>query len=109
MYRSSINHLFSPHDTLARDLRALLTNSLLLIKIDLGGRASMALAVGLEVLDHLSHAEEVIHLLERQSLGLGYKEPDEEEHGKTEGSVDEECTAQVNDCKILDCELGTYP
>lgn len=36
--------------------------------------------------------EQIIHLLQRQALGLRDEEPDEEEHAETEGAVDEEGT-----------------
>ena len=71
------------------NLLALLTNDLLAVETDFvdGGTA---LTVSLDVLDELGNTEEVIHLLKRQTLGLRDEEPDEEEHGETEGSVDKE-------------------
>ena len=51
---------------------------------------SVVLTVRLHVLDQLGDTEEVVHLLERQALGLGDKEPDEDEHGEAEGAVGEE-------------------
>jgi hypothetical protein len=75
-------------------LLALLTNYLLAVKTDLVD-GSAALTVGLDILDELSNTEEVVHLLKGQTLGLGNKEPDEEEHGETEGAVDEERSVTV--------------
>jgi hypothetical protein len=63
----------------------------LAVDVELGGSAvGMVLAVGLEVLDHLGQTEEVVHLFERETLGLGDEEPDEDEHEETECSVDQE-------------------
>jgi len=75
-------------------LLALLTNDLLAIKTDLVD-GSAALAIGLDVLDELGDAEQIIHLLEGQTFGLGNEEPDEEKHGETEGAVDEERSVAV--------------
>lgn len=41
-------------------------------------------------------AEELVHGLQRQTLGLGHEEPDEEEHGETEASEDEICAVFTN-------------
>lgn len=37
----------------------------------------------------VDHAKEPIHGLERDALGLGNEEPDEEEHGEAEAAEDE--------------------
>lgn len=51
---------------------------------------SVVLAIRLHVLNQLGDAEEVVHLLERQALGLRNEEPHEDEHGEAEGAVGEE-------------------
>jgi hypothetical protein len=66
---------------------------LLPIHTDLS-RGSVSLTILLDMLDKLRHAEQVVHLLERQALGLGDEEPDEEEHGEAEARVDEEGATQ---------------
>lgn len=90
----SCNKTFS--SPLMSNLLALLTDSSLAIEIELGGSAvAVCLAVSLNVLDELSDTEQVVHLLERKTLGLGDEEPHEEEHGEAEGAVDEEGTATI--------------
>ena len=78
---------------LVGNLLALLTVGCLALHVELGGGAmAVVLTVRFDVLDELSDTEDVVHLLERETLGLRDEEPDEEEHGKAEGSVDEEGT-----------------
>ena len=71
------------------NLLALLTNDVLAIDADLSDGA-VVLTVSLDVLDELGDTEQVVHLLERQTLGLRNEEPNKDEHGETEASVDEE-------------------
>lgn len=53
-------------------------------------RAAKRLPIVLQLLDQLSNTEQVIHLLERNTLGLRNEEPNEEEHGEAERAVDQE-------------------
>ena len=71
----------------------------------------VVLAVRLHVLDKLGDTEEVVHLLERQTLGLGNEEPDEDEHGEAEGAVGEESSSAplAYDFVIWRKEEMTYP
>lgn len=80
-------------DLLVGNLLALLTDNVLAIKIEISGSGvGMVLTVSLDVFNHLGETEEVVHLLERQTLGLGNEEPDKEEHGETERAVNQEST-----------------
>jgi hypothetical protein len=90
----SSNHANSLYSivSLVHDLPALLSCSVLAIHVELGDvGVSVILAVGLDVLHHLGQAKQVVHSLQRQTLGLRNKEPDEDEHGEAEGSIYEEC------------------
>lgn len=50
---------------------------------------SMVLVVlDLDLLYELRNTEEIVHLLERHTLGFWDKEPYEEEHGEAEAGVD---------------------
>lgn len=55
-------------------------------------RAAKRLPIILQLLDQLSDTEQVIHLLERNTLCLRDEEPNEEEHGEAERAIDEEST-----------------
>lgn len=82
---------------LVSNLLALLTDLRLALHINLGGSSrAVTLPVGLDVLDELGDTEEVIHLLERQTLGLGNEEPDEGEHEEAEGAIDKEGAITVS-------------
>jgi len=50
----------------------------------------IALTISLHILNKLRDPEKVVHLLKRQALGLGNKEPDKDKHGEAEGTVGEE-------------------
>jgi hypothetical protein len=83
----------SERNSLVDNFLALLPCGILTIHIELCG-VSMVLAVGLDILDHLSQAKQIVHAFKRQTLCLGNEEPDEDEHGEAEASVDEEGTGR---------------
>ena len=80
---------------LSSDFSPLLTHDLLSVEANLGGGVSVLFAVELDLLDKLRNTEEVVHLLEGETLGLGNKEPDEEEHAEAEAGVDDEATRYI--------------
>lgn len=51
-------------------------------------------------------AEKLVHSLQRQTLGLGHEEPDEEEHGKAEATEDEIRAVFTNQSDAVPCNEG---
>ena len=71
------------YSRLVTDLLLTDNSRVLAVHVELSAMG-VVLAVSLHVLDKLSDTKEVVHLLERQTLGLGNEEPDKDEHGEAE-------------------------
>lgn len=64
--------------------------SFLRLTLDVGSSLRLLLLVVINFEGVVGNAEQLVHLLQADSLSLGHEEPDEEPHGGAEGSEKEE-------------------